>query len=225
MTDSSEIRRAVECLLFVSGAPLGTRDLALALECEEASVVSAAEELAARDPEVSGLRVQQVAGGWQMVTRPEYALAVARFVGKRAQKLSKAALEALAILAYNQPSTQPEIEAIRGVDSSGVLKSLIERNLVKEAGRRDGPGRPILYETTDGFLVYFGLNSLDDLPDQSVLESMLAETQSRVEERADEQFPASTDGNDSVSGGQEQAQGVEETLHISEGFEPEVVER
>ena len=166
---SENIRGAVECLLFVSGSPLGTREMALAVEADEALVEQAARELSERGSGMWGLMVQQVAGGWQMVTRPEHAMTVARFVGKRAQKLSRAALETLAIVAYNNPCTQPEVEAIRGVDSSGVMKSILERGLIRELGRKDAPGRPILYGTTDEFLIYFGLNSLNDLPDQSVL--------------------------------------------------------
>lgn len=227
MTEAGDIRRAVECLLFISGGPLGARELSIALECDEALVSRAAQELMTRDPDDSGLRVQAVAGGWQMVTRPDYATVVARFVGKRAQKLSRAALETLAILAYNQPSTQPEIEALRGVDSSGVLKSLMERTLVKEAGRRDGPGRPILYETTDEFLVYFGLNSLEDLPDQNVLESMLAEARSQADDGPSEDASLDDAGIPDSTPSHEPLRDVERTLHIStdDSLAPEAVER
>lgn len=167
-----DIVRAVECLLFVSAGPVNCKEMAAAMEVDEDLVQQAAQELANRKPSQSGLRVEAVAGGWQMVTRPEYGIAVAKFVGKRAQKLSRAALEVLAIIAYNQPCTQPEMEAIRGVDSSGVLKSLLDRGLIRELGRKEAPGRPILYGVTDEFLVYFGLNSLEDLPDQSTLEAL-----------------------------------------------------
>ncbi len=169
------ICRGVECLLFVSPTPLTAREMALALEVDEALVEEAARQLAGRDPAESGLMVREVAGGFQMATRPEYAVAVARFVGKRAQKLSRAALECLAIIAYNQPCTLPEVDAIRGVDSSGVAKSLLEKGLIRELGRKDAPGRPVLYGTTEEFLVYFGLKSLDELPDQAVLEQMVGE--------------------------------------------------
>lgn len=182
-----DLRRAIECLLFVSGGPLGAKEMSLALDTPEDIILQAAGELAARDPSLSGLRVQAVGGGWQMVTSPEFAIPVARFVGKRAQRLSKAALETAAIVAYNQPCTQPEVEAVRGVDSSGVLKSLVDRGLVAEAGRKDGPGRPILYETTQEFLVYFGLNALADLPDQDELEACMAAAQQRIEQEAAEQ--------------------------------------
>lgn len=169
------LRKGVECLLFISGSPLKAREMALALEADEKLVERAAQELVERDPEESGLVVQQVAGGYQMVTAPEYALTVARFVGKRAQKLSRAALETLAIIAYNQPCTLPEIEAVRGVDSSGVAKSLLDRGLIRELGRKDAPGRPLLLGTTDEFLIYFGLNSLEELPDQEALERVIAD--------------------------------------------------
>ncbi len=179
-----ELRRGIECLLFVSDGPLGAREMSLALDTPEELVAEAAADLVARDPSVSGIVVQAVAGGWQMVTSPEFAVAVARFVGKRAQRLSKAALETLAIVAYNQPCTQAEVEFVRGVDSTGVLKGLIDRGLVQEAGRKEGPGRPILYQTTQEFLVYFGLNSLADLPDQAELEARLADAPERMEAAA-----------------------------------------
>lgn len=172
-----EVRGAVECLLFASASPVGAADMSAALEVSEAEVEQAARELSKRDGQTSGLLVEKVAGGWQLVTRPEYGRAVARFVGKRAQKLSRAALEVLAIVAYNNPCTQAEVESIRGVDSSGVLKNLIERGMVKESGRKEAVGRPILFGVTEGFLVYFGLNSLDDLPDAAALEKMLEDKQ------------------------------------------------
>jgi len=181
-----EIRRGVECLLFVSPSPLSVREMALALEAEETLVERAVRELVARDPALSGLMVREVAGGFQMSTRPEYAAAVARFVGKRAQKLSRAALECLAIIAYNQPCTLPEVDAIRGVDSSGVAKSLLEKGLIRELGRKDAPGRPVLYGTTEEFLVYFGLRSLDDLPDQAALERLVSERAESLMEGAGE---------------------------------------
>lgn len=196
------VRGGVECLLFVSGSPLGAREMALALDADEDLVARAAEDLTGRGPDVSGLSVVRVAGGWQMVTRPEHAIAIARFVGKRAQKLSRAALETLAILAYNQPCTLPEMESIRGVDCSGVIKSLSERGLVREIGRKEGPGRPIIYGTTDDFLVYFGLNSLEDLPDQEALERA-------VSEKAAEESAAGDDTAGQEAAGENPATGAE----------------
>jgi segregation and condensation protein B len=113
-----------------------------------------------------GVRILRLAGGYQMVTRPDLAEGVARFLAGPAGKsrLSRAALETVAIVAYKQPATQADVEAVRGVNCDGVLKTLLDRKLIKEKGRKNVPGRPFLYGTTDGFLHYFGLNALDDLP-------------------------------------------------------------
>ena len=111
------------------------------------------------------LEIQEVAGGYQITTRAEYETWVRRLLNKSGKlTLSQAALETLAIIAYKQPGNRFEIEAVRGVDCSGVLKTVLDRNLIKIKGRDEGPGRPLLYATTDTFLEYFGLNRISDMP-------------------------------------------------------------
>lgn len=177
MTDTTElvvrpqrdrIRRlstTVEALLFVAGEPLATKELARALEATEVEVEAAVEELQKRLDDVgSALQIVAIAGGYQLCTRPQHAETIARLLHRESAKLSRAALETLAIIAYRQPITQPEIEAVRGVSCSSVLRTLVDRSLVAEAGRKQAPGRPILYATTPSFLHYFGLKDLSELP-------------------------------------------------------------
>lgn len=163
------IVQAVECLLFASGEPLRARDLAKAAGLDglpgELIVHEAVHVL--RDRLInrrSGLHIVEIANGYQMATRPEHAAIVGKLLAPHANRLSRPALETVTIVAYQQPCTQAEIEAVRGVASDGVLKTLVERELLKEAGRKATPGRPILYETTETFLHYFGLAGLSDLP-------------------------------------------------------------
>jgi segregation and condensation protein B len=157
------LRCALECLLLASGGPVQVRRLADALGVSEAETERLLEELA-RSYEGRGLMVQQVAGGYQLCTRPEYAEFVTRLVSAQAEPLSRATLETLAVVAYRQPVTRAEVEAVRGARSDHHLRKLLERNLIREVGRRPGPGSPILYGTTDLFLRHFGLRDLKDLP-------------------------------------------------------------
>ncbi|MBB6051679.1 SMC-Scp complex subunit ScpB [Armatimonas rosea] len=155
----------VEALLFVSGEPLSLKDLVKATEWDEDAVRDALEELRQRyRDQDSGLRIIELDSGFQLATRPEYGETIGKLLAPHANRLSKPALETLTIVAYRQPATQAEVEAIRGVSCDGVLKTLQERELICEAGRKQTPGRPILYATTNAFLHYFGLTSLDELP-------------------------------------------------------------
>ncbi|MGQ9455538.1 MAG: SMC-Scp complex subunit ScpB [Armatimonadota bacterium] len=159
------LQQAVECMLFVSAEPLSLSQLADVLGVDQDKVESALLALEQRLDSGSGLQLMRVAGGYQLCTRPEYADYCAAILQPARKKLSKAALETLAIIAYRQPCTQPEIEAVRGVSVDGVIKTLLERGLIREAGRKQAPGRPILYATTREFLEYFGLNDISELPD------------------------------------------------------------
>ena len=157
----------VEGLLFASDAPLEAERIRDVLDLETVEeargLVGALRERYER--EVRVLQIAEVAGGYRMVTRAELAPWLVRLARARTRvRLSRAALEALAIVAYKQPVSRPEIDAVRGVNSEGVLESLLERRLVRIAGRKDAPGRPFLFETTREFLVAFGLRDLDDLP-------------------------------------------------------------
>ncbi|MEN6372391.1 MAG: SMC-Scp complex subunit ScpB [Armatimonadota bacterium] len=161
---NGNLKSAIECMLFVSTEPVTAAQMALVLEIDEEAVEQAIYDLKL-DHGQSGLQIVRVAGGFQMCTKPEYSDVCQRILVPQNQKLSRAQLETLAVVAYRQPVTQPEVEAIRGVDSSGVMKKLLERGLVREAGRKQTPGRPILYGTTPKFLEHMGLDDLADLPD------------------------------------------------------------
>ena len=153
----------LECFLFVSTEPVTPAQVAVALEMDELRAREALEGLRERYP-ARALQVVRVAGGYQLCTRAEHADWVSAFLRPPAQRLSRPALETLAIIAYRQPITQPEMEAIRGVNCAGVVKTLLERSLIMEKGRKETVGRPILYVTTDQFLKHFGLKDLTELP-------------------------------------------------------------
>lgn len=159
-----ETARAIECILLVSGGPVRMEQLVDASQVPP-EIVTAAVEVLMQEYAGRGLEIQTVAGGYQLATRPDYAEAVQRFLGAAGREpLTQAALEALAIVAYRQPITRPELEAVRGVRSEYVLERLEERRLIRVVGRKATVGRPILYATTEGFLRYFGLRDLANLP-------------------------------------------------------------
>lgn len=163
---SAELLAIVEALIFASPEPLTTRTLSKVLADEpKEDVVAAVEALRASYESRPGLQFVDVAGGYQIVTRPELHEWVRRLFHERStQKLTVQALETLAVIAYKQPITALEITEIRGVNTSGVLSTLLERHLIKIVGRKNVVGRPFLYATTKEFLVRFGLNDLSDLP-------------------------------------------------------------
>ncbi len=166
-----ELSSRIEALLFVADEPAQLRQLAQALEVTEHDVEAALEQLAERCRE-RGLRLQRSDRQVQFVTAPQAAPDVQRFLGlDNTSTLSTAALETLALVAYRQPLTRPEIEAIRGVNCDSVLRTLLSRGLVTAQGRLDQAGRPIIYGTTFEFLQYFGLSDLSDLPDWADLTS------------------------------------------------------
>jgi len=157
----------VEALLFASDSPVEAERIQEMLELGSAAEARAlVEELRARyEADPRGLSIVEVGGGFRMVTRPEVAPWLVRLARSRTRsRLSRPALETLAIVAYRQPVSRPEIDAIRGVNSEAVIENLLERRMLRVAGRKDAPGRPFLYETTREFLVAFGLRNLDDLP-------------------------------------------------------------
>ena len=159
-------KQIIEALLFAADQPITLAQMAeLGPEdVEKASLRVMLEELAA-DYDGRGVQLKEVAGGWQLSTRPEYGEWVRRMHHVESRtKLSRAALDTLAIVVYRQPITKTEVEALRGVDSSGVLKTLLERRLIKILGRKRVVGRPILYGSSREFLQYFGLSDLTDLP-------------------------------------------------------------
>jgi segregation and condensation protein B len=177
-TRAERIVPALEAVLFTSPKPVRERDLAELLEATPQAVSEALALLAARhDGDDRGVRVEKVAGGWRFVTRPEFDALLRKFheVTERS-RLSLAALETLAIIAYRQPITLPEIQDIRGVNSSSVLKTLFEKKLISTAGKKPVVGTPFFYRTTQEFLVRFGLNELGELPKPEDLDADLAAT-------------------------------------------------
>jgi segregation and condensation protein B len=180
------IRPALEALLFSSARPVKEAELVEALDAEPAAVAAALAALAEEaDAALRGVRLERVAGGWRYVTRPEYDSLLRKYheVTERS-RLSLAALETLAIIAYRQPITLPEIQDVRGVNSSSVLTTLLEKKLVTTAGRKAVVGTPFLYRTTREFLVRFGLNELEDLPKPEELDEDLAATVEAAAEAA-----------------------------------------
>src|SRR5918997_3450656 len=163
---AEHLKPIIEALIFASPEPLPEKTLLKLLEGEPKEDVEAALALLKQDYErPGGLQLVEVAGGYQIVTRPELHEYVRRLFHERtSQKLSVQALETLAVIAYKQPITAPEITEIRGVNTAGVISTLIERQLVKIVGRKQVVGRPFMYSTTREFLIRFGLRDLSDLP-------------------------------------------------------------
>jgi segregation and condensation protein B len=166
--NTDQIIARLEALLFVAAGSVLPSQLATALDLPARVVENALDILENRlasDTAPRGMRLQRHFGRVQLTTSPDVAADVERFLGlESTSKFSRAALETLAIIAYQQPVTRPEIDAVRGVSSDGVLKSLLSKGLIQEVGRAERPGRPILYMTTTDFLQNFGLNSLEELP-------------------------------------------------------------
>jgi len=154
---------AAECVLFVSREPVPASRLAACLGLPPERIPSLIEELSARLVG-HGLHVVHLAGGYTLATREEYADLVRTFLEPEPEQLSRQALETLAIIAYRQPITRPQIEAVRGVNSAATVRALLDKGLIRTAGRDKAPGRPFLFVTTDRFLSLFGLASLSDLP-------------------------------------------------------------
>jgi segregation and condensation protein B len=166
-SSTAHIKAIIEAVVYITDEPLSAAQIAAALGQPAELVAKALDELAAEynRPE-HGLTVREVAGGYKMATKPEHHEAVRDFVKslKPPLKLSLPALETLAVIAYKQPVTGPEIQEIRGVQGSGVMKTLLERRLIAEAGRKNVVGRPMLFKTTKEFLIQFGLKDLTELP-------------------------------------------------------------
>ncbi len=163
----TEKKPVIEALLFVAGTPLSLKELQKLTGLPKGEIQTLISELQAEyTRRGSGIRIVEVAEGYQMVTAPEVAEWIKPLKGGQAgAKLSRAALETLAIVAYRQPITKAEIEELRGVNSDAVIKSLLEKRLIRVVGKKEVPGRPLLYGTTKEFLLYFGLKDLSELPE------------------------------------------------------------
>ena len=165
--EPNELRAALEAILFVSHEPVSFEDLVEAFGEDEKDAVAAQLEEIKRDldAKAGGFILEQAAGGWRFATRAEHDPILKKyFATKGENRLSIAALETLAIIAYRQPVTAPEVSDIRGVNTTGVIRTLLERRMIRVSGRKNVVGSPFLYRTTKDFLVHFGLNDIRDLP-------------------------------------------------------------
>jgi segregation and condensation protein B len=162
----NELRAALEAILFVSNEPVSLDSLAETLGAEREEISKELDELKrVLDANIGGFTLEQTAGGWRLATRPEHESVLKKYFARKGEsRLSIAALETLAIVAYRQPVTAPEISDIRGVNSTAVIRTLLERHLIRVAGRKNVVGAPFLYRTTREFLIHFGLNDIRDLP-------------------------------------------------------------
>jgi segregation and condensation protein B len=157
--------KALEALLFAAPGLSSVEQISQALNVSKSEVEQSLEALSAHLTLEHGLRLQKIKNQYQLITAPEHAEMIEKFLGLEVtSRLTQAALEVLAIVAYKQPTTRPEIDSIRGVNSDGVVKSLLAKGLIEELGRSEAIGRPILYGVTNEFFQHFGLESLDQLP-------------------------------------------------------------
>jgi segregation and condensation protein B len=187
--------RDLEAILFVADEPLTSVVLGQLIDVDRHEADRLLEALSAElEAASSGIVLRRVAGGWRLYTHPGSKAVVERFVlSSRHSRLTRAALETLAIVAYKQPVTRHQVEAIRGVNTEGVLRALVDRGLLAEVGREEGPGRPVLYGTTPEFLERLGLNSVSDLPP---LAPLLGESSPTDRREADEDAePERADGS------------------------------
>ena len=164
--DQAQLPGAIEAMLFVTDEPVGVIELADMLEADPKLVEQALVDLREKlEREQRGIQLREVAGGWRLYTHPAYHSLVEKYVlSWDTRKLSQAAMETLAIMAYLQPCTRAGVASVRGVNSDSSINSLVEKGLIREAGQADAPGNPTLYATTRGFLEKFGLRSVRDLP-------------------------------------------------------------
>ncbi len=172
------LKATLEALIFVSQDPLSLERMTALLEgVPEEDIRAALEELVrGHAAEGRGIHIVRSGGGWLFATKPAFDRDVRRLLQiERKNKLTSASLETLAAIAYHQPVTQSEVSAIRGVDSTYTLKTLLEKKLIKIVGRKKAPGSPLVYRTSEQFLLYLGLNSLDELPSEEEMSRILQE--------------------------------------------------
>ena len=171
----AELVALVEALIFVADEPITTKLLAEVLDEERESVQAAAQDLVRKyESRESGLQIREIAGGWQISTRTEFHEEVRKFLKTRpSAKLSLASLETLAVIAYTQPVTVPEILDIRGVQSASAIKTLLDKRLIIAKGRKETVGRPMQYGTSKDFLIQFGLSDLSELPSIEDFEDLI----------------------------------------------------
>jgi segregation and condensation protein B len=203
MTDSSEIEAVVEAALFATAEPVTRKRLQELFPSSDLEEVGQAIDRVMRrysGEAHQGIKAEEVAGGIRLVTRPEYHGYLRRLFDLTGRsRLSMAALETLAIVAYRQPMTGPEIQELRSVNSSGVLKTLLERRLIRITGRKMVVGKPFLYATTRDFLMHFGLRNLEDLPPLEEFEEMMGQMSETANE-AGKEWESREDGESEIFG-------------------------
>ncbi len=188
---NKNLKNSVEALIFASGEPLSTDKICEILECNQKEAVDAIKELTAEyKKRNSSIQIIKLNDSWQMTTISDFAAEIRKMLEiQRNTPLSQAAFEVLAVVAYNQPVTKSFVEQVRGVDCSGVMSSLVEKNLIEERGRLELPGRPLIYGTTDRFLRCFSLETLADLPelprDEEVIQEVTDDTQEDIANNLD----------------------------------------
>ena len=185
LTQRKHLRGLLEALIFASDAPITPKELGKLASAPQKQVKELLEEMKV-DYSSHGIHLDEVAGGWVFRTSPQYAPFVRDLTKQKPVRLSRAQIETLAIIAYRQPITRPEIDDVRGVDSGPVLKLLLERDLVRILGKRDEPGRPFIFGTTNNFLEFFGLKSLKDLPTLKEFTELTDESRQEYEEELGE---------------------------------------
>ena len=171
----AEAKSIIEAVLFVADRPLSAGQLAILIEMDSDDIELLIHELQKEyDDTKRSFQIMEIANGFQICTRSEYALWIKKFYTTEiSSRLSMSALEALAIIAYKQPVTRAGVEEVRGVISDSVIRTLLERNLINITGRKDAPGRPLIYGTTSDFLIHFGLKDLNELPSIDEIEKIL----------------------------------------------------
>jgi len=197
--DDSDLQRYVEAMIFSSATPLPTTKISQALNISGVARVKKAVAALNEGYEATerSFRIRQVGGGYQYYILPQWAECLKKlFTRTRKIRLTKAALETMAVVAYKQPVSKNQIEFIRGVACDGVLHNLLEKNLIKISGRSEGPGRSLLYSATDEFLKFFGLNSFDDLPRIAEIEEMIQNMEVERAESARQQDDGATESSE-----------------------------
>ena len=203
----TDIKNIIESLLFVAEAPLTVDRLKTVLDISDANTIREALDRLSEDYETrqGGFYLRLVAGGYQICTRPEYGEWIKRLIQPNPPRLSKAALETLAIIAYKQPIIRSDIEHIRGVDCGGILRQLLERKVIRILGRKEIPGRPLIYTTTKDFLEIFDLKDLRDLPTLKEIDAYgntlneAEEPANRTEAATDAELPAPEENSEPIS--------------------------
>jgi len=210
----NEIKRIVEALIFASDSPVQEKRIKnIVEELSISKIQNIVEELNA-DYEASqnAFQIARIGGGYLFVTRPQFSKHIKKYYkGRSKSRLSRAGLEALAIVAFKQPISRPEIDAIRGVNSDGVVKNLLERNLIYISGRSENLGRPLLYSTTPEFLQYVGVNDVSELPKPKEIEDLLGSNQEELPFASDEIDEKITEEISTLDGSDEEELDVEDS--------------